>query len=103
MRCTFGLLAVLAGGLSLLASPLERWEWRFPLPQGNTLRAVTYGSGRFVAVGDSGTVISSGDGYHWTNHISGKLPNLLGVGHSAGIFAAVGTSGAIFTSSNAVD
>src|SRR6266404_1737405 len=32
-------------------NPLSRWSWRHPVPQGLYLSGVTYGNGRFVAVG----------------------------------------------------
>ena len=41
------------------------WEWRNPLPQGNDLNSITFGNGRFVAVGTEGTVISSSNGRLW--------------------------------------
>jgi hypothetical protein len=97
------LLWLLTGILPSPADPLDHWQWRYPRPQGNTLRAVTYGNGQFVAVGDYGTIITSGDGYNWTNQTYGKFPGLCGVGYSAGTFAAVGVSGTILTSSNGVD
>ena len=86
----------------LLADPLQQWTWRSPIPQGRTLTAVAYGGGFFVAVGDSGTIITSPDGYHWTNQSSGSLTYLRGVAYADGEFAAVGDSGVILVSSNAV-
>src|SRR5205807_7964780 len=73
-----------------------------PIPQGNSLFAVTYGNGQFVAVGDSGTVITSSDGYHWTSQASGLFPTLLGVAYADGKYAAVGNGGAILVSSIAI-
>ncbi len=50
-----------------LPGPLDRWEWRRPLPQGNDLWSVAYGNGRFVALGDNGAKLSSSDGgLTWT-------------------------------------
>ena len=43
----------------------NEWRWRNPLPQGNTLRSVTYGNGKFVAVGQFGTIMTSVDGDQW--------------------------------------
>lgn len=88
--------------IGLQAGPLNQWTWRFPQPQGSTLYAVTYGNSQFVAVGDNGTVITSGDGYHWTVRTYGTFPTLLGVGYAGGMYVAVGTGGTILTSSNAV-
>ncbi len=38
-----------------LPGPLDRWEWRHPLPQGNDLLCVAYGNGIWVASGKEGT------------------------------------------------
>ncbi len=93
--------------LATRAAPLSNWSWRFPQPQGCTLRAITYGGGKFVAVGDHGTIITSTDGYSWTSANSGTTARLTGV---AGAFtssdgnyqyAAVGSAGLILVSSNA--
>jgi photosystem II stability/assembly factor-like uncharacterized protein len=43
------------------------WFWGNPVPQGNTLRAVTFAGNRGYAVGDFGTVMRSDDrGESWT-------------------------------------
>ena len=39
--------------------PLETWEWRNPLPQGDRLASVVYGNGRFVAASVVANVIRS--------------------------------------------
>ena len=96
-------LAFLSCAAHLQADPLDRWTWRYPRPQGCTLRAVTCGNGLYVAVGDSGTIITSGDGYNWTNQSYGTFPFLSGVAYADGEFAAVGPAGAIITSSNGTD
>jgi uncharacterized delta-60 repeat protein len=45
-----------------LPGPLERWTWRYPLPQGNSLFRAAYGNGVFVAVGEWGAKVTSSDG-----------------------------------------
>ena len=85
----------------LEADPLSQWTWQFPYPQGNTLRAVTYGGGQFVAVGDNGTIITSPDGHTWASQTYGVFPNLKGVAYASGEYAAVGDGGIILVSSNA--
>jgi hypothetical protein len=89
----------------LIADPLDNWHLRNPLPQGNDLRGVTYGSGTFVAVGDSGTILTSPDGVTWTIATSGTNSDLSGVTYDNGIFVALGknkghptTGGTILTS-----
>src|SRR6516165_8548343 len=49
-----------------LASSLDTWTVRNPLPTANALFAITYGNDQFVAVGDLGTIITSPDGVNWT-------------------------------------
>jgi hypothetical protein len=103
MRVAFvGVLVLLVPPMVSVGSPLDRWAWRHPRPQGNSLTAVTYGNGLFVAVGNRGTILTSSDGYHWTNQVLGTSPTLLGVAYSAGVYAAVGTSGTILTSTNGI-
>src|SRR5690606_14605514 len=40
---------------------------------------ITYGGGQYVAVGDSGTVLTSPDGITWTSRSGGTTQNLRGV------------------------
>jgi hypothetical protein len=94
-------LMLLLSVRGLEADPLSQWTWQFPYPQGNTLRAVTYGGGQFVAVGDNGTIITSPDGYIWASQTYGVFPNLKGVAYAGGQYAAVGDEGIILVSSNA--
>jgi hypothetical protein len=61
----------------------------------------TSSSGRkFVAVGRSGTIISSSDGITWTSRTSGTSNTLEGVTYGISTFVAVGASGAILTSTD---
>jgi len=48
---------------NLLADPLDSWHW-YPVPTGDALRAVAYGGGTFVAVGDD--IVTSTNGLDWT-------------------------------------
>ena len=58
----------------------------------------------FVAVGDSGTILTSTNGVTWTPRTSGVSNSLLGVTYSdtLNLFVAVGTLGTILTSTNGV-
>jgi hypothetical protein len=67
---------------------------------GGTYRAVCYGSGLFVAVGDAGLISTSSDGSSWTNRTSGTSYNLYDVTYGGGLYVAVGYHGIILTSSN---
>ena len=78
---------------------LDRWYWRHPLPQGNDFRDVTYGDGRFVAVGEQGTILVSTDGLTWTNRTMDWF-DLVAVAHGNGTFVAVGPFGGLLTSTD---
>ena len=84
------------------AGPLDRWHRRNPLPQGNELFGVTYGPGQFLAVGDTGAILSSPDGTNWTVQGLRTAAFLNGVTYAAGLFVAVGDLGAILTSADGV-
>ena len=82
--------------------PGSAWSWRNPLPQGNLLRAVSCdASGRCVAVGDDGAVVTSTGGALWTlqSQTSMVSPRAL-VCPSSTTCVAVGTGGSVFTSTN---
>jgi hypothetical protein len=64
---------------------------------------VTYGGGKFVAVGDAGTIVTSAGGTDWTRGDSGSTATLRGVTYGGGMFLAVGTGGTILTSPDSVD
>lgn len=76
----------------------DTWQWRNPLPQGNSLIGVAYGNGTFVAVGSGGTILTSTDGSGWTKRISGTDNLLQAVTYNNGIFVVVGDHGTILTS-----
>jgi len=87
----------------LPADPLEQWTWLSPLPQGNTLRGVNYSGGRFYALGELGTIVSSTNGGDW-KLLSAPTPNtLFAVAHGNDVYVAVGDWGTVLTSSDGVD
>lgn len=59
------LTLLIFAGIGRAADPLDTWTWKNPLPTGDNLSAVTYGNGRFVAVGWKGTTLTSVDGIEW--------------------------------------
>jgi len=61
-----------------------------------------FGGGRFVAVGDSGTVLMSSDGTIWSAANPVTQKSLLSVAYGPGRFVAVGQSGTIVSSSDGV-
>ncbi len=72
-----------------LADGLQNWQWRNPLPHGNTLEAVSYADGRFLAVGYNGAMMTSTNGVHWTARQSGTRNPFWGATYGNGIFVAV--------------
>ena len=77
------------------------WSWRSPLPQGHTLFDVAAGAGKFVAVGEFGTIVSSTNGKNWRIEKSGSTADLFRVIYANGSFVAVGENGSILTSTDA--
>ena len=68
-------------------------------PSGNsTLYGVTFANGAFVAVGASGTILTSTDGASWTDSASVTSAQLSGVVSGNNTFVAVGYTGTILQS-----
>ncbi|PYI51516.1 cadherin-like beta sandwich domain-containing protein [Paenibacillus flagellatus] len=63
-----------------------------------SMRAVEYGGGLFVAVGDEGAVQTSPDGTTWTSRSSGTHMDLYAVAYGGGTYVATGMFGTILTS-----
>lgn len=84
------------------AGPLEQWTWRYPLPTGNNLLGVSYGSNLFVAAGAAGTIVTSPDGSGWMSRTSGTESWLRGVAYGNKGFVAVGDGGTILTSPDGI-
>lgn len=84
------------------------WQLVRTLKSGRTWRAVTYGNGLYVAVGDRWTaqyggdekalVYTSPDGRTWTKRSIDTGLNLYGVTYGGGLYIAVGKDGQIFSS-----
>ena len=55
---------------------------------------------KYVAVGGSGTILTSSDGISWTSRTSGISNSFYGVTYANSTFVAVGDSGTIITSSD---
>ena len=67
------------------------------------LRALAFGGGTFVAVGDSGIALTSSNALAWTSASTGITNSLFGVANGNGIFVAVGSAGIILTSADGVN
>lgn len=96
------LIFTLSSARHLCAGPLDNWTTRNS-PVTNNLWGVTYGDGKFIAVGDQGTIISSDNGSNWVIQSSGVSATLRSVTYAAGRFAACGDGGTIIISTNGVD
>ncbi len=94
-----GLCLALIAYSTAFSVPPQALQWRNPLPQGNQLNGITYGRGVFVAVGSTGTILTSTDANEWIYHHV-EAPSLRAVSYGDGLFVAVGENGAILTSTN---
>ena len=69
------------------------WQWGNPLPQGNTLRSISFAGPNGYAAGDFGTLLRTADGgATWSGLLSGTFTNLTDVQAIDGdaVFAAGG-------------
>jgi len=73
-----------------LADGLQTWQWRSPLPPGNTLEAIIYADGRFLAVGYNSAMMTSTNGVSWNGLNSDTNFELTSLVVGNGIFVAVG-------------
>lgn len=90
-----GLVALIIFGLSqqgYTALLLDKWVKRTntDVPTNSTLYGITYGNGTYVAVGNSGTIISSSDGVNWVDRISNEIGSFRTVSYGNGVFVALG-------------
>ena len=73
------------------------------MPAGTGLvRALAYGLGKFIAVGDTGRTYSSTDGTSWSETKTSVTTTLQAIAFADGRFVITGASGRIFTSDNGV-
>ena len=79
--------------------PLDIWT---PVNSGTTnyLSAVAMNHHTIVAVGESGTIVTSTNGLEWITQISGVTNDLYTVLYANGLFVAGGDSGTIVTSAD---
>jgi hypothetical protein len=71
-------------------------------PRTQDLNDVLYANGKFIAVGDVGTIRTSTTGYTWTSIASGVTQNLNGITYNEddSVWIAVGDNNTIITSDN---
>ena len=81
----------------------ETWSCPQEIIDDKQLYGITYGNNKFIAVGESGTVIRSDDGTNWTENLSGNSntsANLYSIAFGNGRFVAVGRYAVIVSSNN---
>ena len=88
-------------GLVKQSDPLIKFNEYSKIGRDDIL-SVTYGNGMFVAVGKSGSIVTSTDGITWTKQTSPVSSTLIAVTYGNGMFVAVGESGSIVTSTDGI-
>jgi S-layer homology domain len=88
--------------ISSWADPLDNWTQRTSGTNSN-LNGITYGNDMFVAVGNSGTILTSTNGTNWTARSSGTGATLSDVTYGNGTFVAVGVGARFVTSTNGIN
>ncbi|MCB1094921.1 MAG: hypothetical protein KDN22_05010 [Verrucomicrobiae bacterium] len=84
--CSFGL------GKSLVAQTIyEEMKVRSPTPTVNNLTRLRYGGGKFLAVGENATILSSDDGTTWMSHDSGYDRSVSDIAFGNGVYVVAAT------------
>src|SRR3954454_25240833 len=81
------IVLVLLCGLAADLRGQSHWEAK-PSGTSSSLNAVVFGNGLFVAVGDTGTILTSPDGEAWTPRESGTTDRLPAIAFGNGRFVA---------------
>jgi hypothetical protein len=68
-----------------------------------TLNGVCWGDYEFIAVGDTGTILSSTNGVSWTVQTSNISSNLNGIAWSGNVYVSVGETGTIISSVDGIN
>src|SRR5262249_31730474 len=78
LACAAGLLAALpAAWRARVQVGSSGWQWGNRLPQGNTVRAMSFAGTTGYAAGDFGTLLRTTDGGStWSGLLSGTFTNL---------------------------
>ncbi|HWQ74681.1 MAG TPA: immunoglobulin-like domain-containing protein [Syntrophomonas sp.] len=86
------------------------WHYRSPLPTSNIIEKAIFISGKYMAVGYNGTLITSPDGITWQKvDVGTDTDRLTGIAHGNGKYVIVGTADSnyyaarIYTSDNGTD
>ncbi len=76
------------------------WDWQMPLPQGNGLFDVAFLSGRFLAGGFRGTILSSVDGQTWSVTRLGVSNTIFAFAQGNGTYVALSSFSSLWSSSD---
>jgi len=79
------------------------WQLVNPLPGIRTMNDIISVNGNKIAVGDSGSILTSNDGHQWQVQDSGVTYDLTGIAWNGSLYVVVGSNGIILTSNNATD
>ena len=86
---------------NIIMSSGDPSTWRaVASPTTDRLEDVVFANGRFVAVGESGTILVSTDGLNWFNQTRGPNHDLDGLAVGNGLAVAVGKNGTILSSTD---
>ncbi|MEN9947006.1 MAG: Endo,4-beta-xylanase precursor [Pseudomonadota bacterium] len=99
-----GQLGVASAARVLVSTDLSTWTNYNPSNAPFTLRATTYGNGKYIVVGDLGKILVSSDAQTWStnkNTANGATTkNLNGIVYANNKFVVVGNDGTIISSSD---
>ena len=87
-----------------ITSSTDALKWSDESPSNGIpeLDDIVFAVGRFVAVGRSGTILTSSDGLAWTKISNARANDLLRVAYGGGRFVATGASGTYLTSTDGI-
>jgi hypothetical protein len=83
-----------------VASPFDVWHPRSPMPTQYTFNGIAYGHGKFVAVANLGTIVTSTNGTNWTLQPPVTARSLSTIMFAEGLFIIGGELGTILWSTN---
>lgn len=91
------------GGFGTGGGVAKSLTWHRPSPNGSAMRAVTYGGGKYVAVGPAGSVAYSSNGTNWIAvNATTTTQQLNGVAYGNNMYVAVGDGLTVISSPDAI-
>lgn len=96
-------LSTVAIALALGQAQAIDWEALYPASRLNDLNEVIRAKGKYWAVGDNGTIISSKNGSRWQRHPAPTESNLQGIAFGNDRLMAVGDEGVVLASAEGAE